>query len=351
MKRSAEVEQGVLDTSLQRLTWNNIRDVFVILKKQGLLGPLSTAALKAAYAKLLRDFQRGGSEAFRQSWTRDEWFAYFWQTLGHQMADENAHFEEEADDYDHQKLMTTYEYNLHNEWNAFPDNANFFHVFIAYLVRSLQLESVTLERDGYYMRIYYHDNIIDHYAMYNGNPDIAENRTDYQRNISGVNWILNWNREDWDSSEIVPFVYRALQDGWRFRDAHDIMERAPREILAQIGTQQPMQGASLCCAQCLERDAQVQCGHQCETAFYCGQECADAHYDVHKLECVGARAGRGRSRGGKGGGRRGGQDKVHKVMEEFKHHQLHSGSKNGPIVTNRKQAIAIALAEAGRSRK
>lgn len=41
----------------------------------------------------------------------------------------------------------------------------------------------------------------------------------------------------------------------------------------------------------------------------------------------------------------GGVDKVHKVMGEFERHKLHSGSKNGPKVTNRKQAIAIALSE------
>ena len=33
------------------------------------------------------------------------------------------------------------------------------------------------------------------------------------------------------------------------------------------------------------------------------------------------------------------------VMHEFKHGELHSGSKHGPKVTNRKQAIAIALSE------
>lgn len=37
--------------------------------------------------------------------------------------------------------------------------------------------------------------------------------------------------------------------------------------------------------------------------------------------------------------------KVEKVMHEFKHGQLHSGSKKGPVVRNRKQAIAIALSE------
>lgn len=33
------------------------------------------------------------------------------------------------------------------------------------------------------------------------------------------------------------------------------------------------------------------------------------------------------------------------VMHEFKHGQLHSGSKSGPVVKNRKQAVAIAMSE------
>jgi len=37
--------------------------------------------------------------------------------------------------------------------------------------------------------------------------------------------------------------------------------------------------------------------------------------------------------------------KVEKVMHEFKHGELHSGSKKGPRVENPKQAIAIALSE------
>lgn len=47
---------------------------------------------------------------------------------------------------------------------------------------------------------------------------------------------------------------------------------------------------------------------------------------------------------GKGG-------KVEKVMEEYKGGKLHSGSKKGPVVTSRKQAVAIALSEAGKSKK
>lgn len=40
------------------------------------------------------------------------------------------------------------------------------------------------------------------------------------------------------------------------------------------------------------------------------------------------------------------QTKVKRVMHEYKHGELHSGSKKGPKVKSRKQAIAIALSEA-----
>jgi len=39
-----------------------------------------------------------------------------------------------------------------------------------------------------------------------------------------------------------------------------------------------------------------------------------------------------------------------KVMHEFKGGALHSGSKKGPVVTSRKQAIAIAMSEAGKTK-
>jgi hypothetical protein len=42
--------------------------------------------------------------------------------------------------------------------------------------------------------------------------------------------------------------------------------------------------------------------------------------------------------------------KVAKVMREYKVGKLHSGSKKGPEVTSRKQAVAIALSEAGMSK-
>jgi hypothetical protein len=38
--------------------------------------------------------------------------------------------------------------------------------------------------------------------------------------------------------------------------------------------------------------------------------------------------------------------KIKKVMEEFKEGTLHSGSKKGPKVEDKKQAVAIALSEA-----
>ena len=44
------------------------------------------------------------------------------------------------------------------------------------------------------------------------------------------------------------------------------------------------------------------------------------------------------------------QKKVAKVMREFGKGTLHSGSKKGPVVTSQKQAVAIALSQAGLSK-
>ncbi len=40
------------------------------------------------------------------------------------------------------------------------------------------------------------------------------------------------------------------------------------------------------------------------------------------------------------------EKKISKVMKEFKDDKLHSGSKKGPVVKKKDQAIAIAMSEA-----
>ena len=44
------------------------------------------------------------------------------------------------------------------------------------------------------------------------------------------------------------------------------------------------------------------------------------------------------------------QKKISKVMREYKAGTLHSG-KGGPVVKSKKQAVAIALSQAGKSRR
>ena len=46
-----------------------------------------------------------------------------------------------------------------------------------------------------------------------------------------------------------------------------------------------------------------------------------------------------------------GPAKMGKVMHEYKTGTLHSGSKKGPVVTSKKQAVAIAMSEAKKAKK
>jgi hypothetical protein len=45
------------------------------------------------------------------------------------------------------------------------------------------------------------------------------------------------------------------------------------------------------------------------------------------------------------------KSKIETVLHEFKEGDLHSGSKKGPIVKNRKQAVAIAISESKKGKK
>lgn len=45
------------------------------------------------------------------------------------------------------------------------------------------------------------------------------------------------------------------------------------------------------------------------------------------------------------------EKKVKKVMDEYKEAELHSGSKKGPVVKKKDQAVAIALSEAKKPAK
>jgi hypothetical protein len=53
----------------------------------------------------------------------------------------------------------------------------------------------------------------------------------------------------------------------------------------------------------------------------------------------------------RGGMAMGGMSKVGKVMGEYKAGDLHSGSKSGPVVKSRKQAVAIGMSEARKAAK
>ncbi len=45
------------------------------------------------------------------------------------------------------------------------------------------------------------------------------------------------------------------------------------------------------------------------------------------------------------------QKKIHKVMKEYSEGKLHSGSKKGPVVKSKAQALAIGYSEAKKGKK
>lgn len=45
------------------------------------------------------------------------------------------------------------------------------------------------------------------------------------------------------------------------------------------------------------------------------------------------------------------EKKIHKVIREFDKGELHSGSKKGPLVKKKDQALAIGYSEARRKKK
>ena len=45
------------------------------------------------------------------------------------------------------------------------------------------------------------------------------------------------------------------------------------------------------------------------------------------------------------------RERMHEEMSRFKRGELHSGSKQGPTVESREQAVAIGLSVSGQSRK
>lgn len=45
------------------------------------------------------------------------------------------------------------------------------------------------------------------------------------------------------------------------------------------------------------------------------------------------------------------KSRMHEEMKKFSEGSLHSGSKKGPLVKSRAQAVAIGLSESGQSKK
>lgn len=93
------------------------------------------------------------------------------------------------------------------------------------------------------------------------------------------------------------------------------------------------------CESCGHAEPHYVCG-ACQDTAYCDKECQRADFEFHaEYDCIGKRTGRSSLKKRRAAKRA-------KVMREFYAGKLHSGSPKGPIVQSKKQALAIAYAEA-----
>lgn len=90
------------------------------------------------------------------------------------------------------------------------------------------------------------------------------------------------------------------------------------------------------CLYCNEPNASKACG-DCKDAFYCGKDCQKNDWPEHFEFCE-KRTTTHLTKSQRA--------KFRHVWREYKAGHLHSGSKQGPIVRDRDQALAIAYAEA-----
>jgi hypothetical protein len=75
----------------------------------------------------------------------------------------------------------------------------------------------------------------------------------------------------------VQMLYRLFRSGWRLQDHYvkQLRSTAPQAVQSQQ-----------LCDQCQVEPVRVQCGNECGRAYYCGQACAQAHYESHVDQCA-----------------------------------------------------------------
>lgn len=292
---SMEATVAYLEAHPTPIDMRSFLEVMKLLKNLELIGALSISALNVAYALAAR------SAVFR-AMTPAQWRDYFVKHVVGPLADgeffwawQNNDVDFDGDENDNDLFEETQnnwieerQTELLQEWDDFPADSNFFHVFIAFLARfSLTLPSkytcvMTKRIDEETTMHLSVESILPH-----GTMDLATLRSHGQPipdlDVAWMNRLGYVQREDPDvvhfvphfrHTKYVPFIYHALQAGWRF-DPEQLSEM-PKSIQSCVvcgDSSQPL----------------LQCGGQCglPDAIYCGTECQRVHwYEGHRNHCL-----------------------------------------------------------------
>lgn len=116
-------------------------------------------------------------------------------------------------------------------------------------------------------------------------PAVPYEETDTPSLDEQVERVKNWLRYEWFSENEGWPTAKQIAKGASEGEFYQFNKRAFSTPLKETGKKQRI-NACVACAAPLENTNRYACGAGCKTVLYCGQDCADAHWEEHNCRLV-----------------------------------------------------------------